>query len=377
MEKKNKNTSKTITVIVVVFIMLLLVIDIVIHYVPLKDIFTQTVITKTEKDVQITDEGIAEAVDKLYDAAVIVEVGSGEKINGWGSGFVYKIDGDVAYVLTNYHVAGDAKTIKIVYTDESEVDGEFVGGSEYMDVAIVKVPASSVKKVAEIGSSENLRVGDTVFAVGTPVSLQYSFSVTRGILSGKERFVASKSSETNMYGFSQTKDIWYERLLQIDATINSGNSGGALCNSNGEVVGITNSKLSGSTSSSASIENMGFAIPIEDALMVAEQVLTTGKYVRPVLGVTMTTFEAAAQNGMTAPEGVTEGAIIDSVTPGGSAAKAGLQRGDIVIKFGDYKIEDYLYLKYYVGRYKVGDKVEVTYIRNGKEQKTTITLQES
>ena len=375
MDETKKKSNKSLITVIVILLFLLLVIDIAFHYVPLKDIFSQTIITKTEKDVQITDEGIAEAVDKIYDAAVIVEVGTGDKINGWGSGFVYKVDGDNAYILTNYHVAGDAKLIKIVYTDETEADGEFVGGSEYLDVAVVKVPASSVKKVAELGSSENLRIGDTVFAVGTPISLQYSFSVTRGILSGKDRFVASKSQETNMYGFSQTKDIWYERLLQIDATINSGNSGGALCNSNGEVVGITNSKLSGASASSASIENMGFAIPIEDALMVAEQVLTTGKFVRPVLGVTMTTFEQAAQNGMTAPEGITEGAIIDSVTAGGSADKAGLQRGDIVIKFGDYKIEDYLYLKYYVGRYKVGDKVEVTYIRNGKEATTTITLQ--
>lgn len=364
---------------VIVFLLILVLLvgcgDVALHFIPIKN--TQTVITKTKKDVTITDEGIAEAVEKVYDAAVIVEVGTTEKISGWGSGFVYKVDGDNAYILTNYHVVDEAKTIKIVYTDESETDGEFVGGAEYLDVAVVKVPASTIKAVAEIGSSENLRIGDTVFAVGTPISLQYSFSVTRGILSGKERFVASKSSTTNPYGYSQTKDMWYERLLQMDATINSGNSGGALCNSNGEVVGITNSKLSGASSSSAAIENMSFAIPIEDALMVADQVLTTGKYVRPVLGVSMTSIAGAAQEGMLAPEGVTEGAVIDSVNVGSAANKAGLQRGDIVIKFGDYKISDYLFLKYYVGRYKVGDKVEITFIRNGKEQTTTITLQES
>ena len=375
MDKSSKRFDRAMVVLGIVFAFIICLTFVVVKYVPFKEIFSKTVITKTEKDVTITDEGIADAVDKIYDATVIVQVGNNGKTSGYGSGFVYKVEGDYAYILTNYHVVDNSNFIKIVYTDDTEVDGEFVGGAEYLDVAIVKVSADSIKAVAEIGSSEGLRVGDTVFAVGTPIALQYSFSVTRGILSGKERFVASKSSETNVYGFSQTKDIWYERLLQMDATINSGNSGGPLCNANGEVIGLTNSKLSGQTSSSASIENMSFAVPIEDALMVAEQVLKNGEYVRPTLGVSMTTIAGAIQSGLSAPEGVTKGAVVESVVTGGAADKGGIKAWDIITKFGDYEIDDYLYLKYYVGRYKTGDKVEVTYIRQGKEHTTTVTLQ--
>ena len=324
------------------------------------------------KNVSITDTGIAESVNKLYDATVIVEVGNEAKLNGWGSGFVYKTDENYGYILTNHHVVEKATRIVVVNTKEEEVNGELVGSDEYNDVAVVKVPIKNVLAVANIGKSTDMRLGDTVFAIGTPISLQYKFSVTRGIISGKDRMVQMNSSTTN--AFQQVTDSWYINLLQIDASINSGNSGGPLANANGEVIGITNSKLSSSNLTSSSIENIGFAIPIEDAMAIASAIETSGKVTRPSIGVSLADINKASLYSVTLDSSTTYGALLTRVEADGAAAQAGLQTGDVIIKFGDYKIANYKYLKYYMYRYKVGDTVKVTYKRGSDEITTKITL---
>lgn len=375
---KEKNNKKGLSVAIIVGIIVLLLVaigDIVVNYVPLKEIFSKNVKYVTEKEVTVTDTGIRDAVSKLYNASVIVEVGSTkDKLSGWGSGFVYKKDSKYGYVFTNHHVVEGAKYIKIVLADESEVEGELVGSDEYADVAVVKIPADKVIAVAEIGKSEDVLVGDTIFAIGTPVSLEYSFTVTRGILSGKNRMVEMTSSSKGSSIFQTSGDSWYMNLLQIDASINSGNSGGPLANSNGQVIGITNSKLSSSTMSGTSIENIGFAIPIEDALAVAEYLESNGKVTRPVLGVTMTSVEGAEYNGITISDKITSGAVVTDVSSGSTADDAKLKKGDVITKLDDYNIKDYKYLKYYLYRYRVGDKVKITYIRGDKEKTVEVTL---
>lgn len=375
---KEKNNKKGLSVAIIVGIIVLLLVaigDIVVNYVPLKEIFSKNVKYVTEKEVTVTDTGIRDAVSKLYNASVIVEVGSTkDKLSGWGSGFVYKKDSKYGYIFTNHHVVEGAKYIKIVLADESEVEGELVGSDEYADVAVVKIPADKVIAVAEIGKSEDVLVGDTIFAIGTPVSLEYSFTVTRGILSGKNRMVEMTSSSKGSSIFQTSGDSWYMNLLQIDASINSGNSGGPLANSNGQVIGITNSKLSSSTMSGTSIENIGFAIPIEDALAVAEYLESNGKVTRPVLGVTMTSVEGAEYNGVNISDKITSGAVVTDVSSGSTADDAKLKKGDVITKLDDYNIKDYKYLKYYLYRYRVGDKVKITYIRDGKEKTVEVTL---
>ena len=377
--EEDKKSKKGLSVAIIVGIIVLVLVaigDIVVNYVPLKEIFSKNVKYVTEKEVTVTDKGISDAVSKLYDASVIVEVGTSEnKLSGWGSGFVYKTDDKYGYIFTNHHVVDGAKSIKIVLSNETEVTGELVGSDEYADVAVVKIPKDKVIAVAEIGKSEDVLVGDTIFAIGTPVSLEYSFTVTRGILSGKNRMVEMSSSSKKSY-YGQSGDSWYMNLLQIDASINSGNSGGPLANSNGEVIGITNSKLSSSSLSGASIENMGFAIPIEDALSVAEYLENNGKVTRPVLGVTMTSVEGAEYNGVKISDSITSGAVITDVSSGSTADAAKLKKGDVIIKLDDYKIKDYKYLKYYLYRYRVGDKVKITYIRDGKEKTVEVTLKD-
>lgn len=377
--EEDKKSKKGLSVAIIVGIIVLVLVaigDMVVNYVPLKEIFSKNVKYVTEKEVTVTDKGISDAVSKLYDASVIVEVGTSEnKLSGWGSGFVYKTDDKYGYIFTNHHVVDGAKSIKIILSNETEVTGELVGSDEYADVAVVKIPKDKVIAVAEIGKSEDVLVGDTIFAIGTPVSLEYSFTVTRGILSGKNRMVEMSSSSKKSY-YGQSGDSWYMNLLQIDASINSGNSGGPLANSNGEVIGITNSKLSSSTLSGASIENMGFAIPIEDALSVAEYLENNGKVTRPVLGVTMTSVEGAEYNGVKISDNITSGAVITDVSSGSTADAAKLKKGDVIIKLDDYKIKDYKYLKYYLYRYRVGDKVKITYIRDGKEKTVEVTLKD-
>ena len=375
---KEKDNKKGLSVAIIVGIIVLLLVaigDIVVNYVPLKEIFSKNVKYVTEKEVTVTDTGIRDAVSKLYNASVIVEVGSTkDKLSGWGSGFVYKKDSKYGYIFTNHHVVEGAKYIKIVLADESEVEGELIGSDEYADVAVVKIPADKVIAVAEIGKSEDVLVGDTIFAIGTPVSLEYSFTVTRGILSGKNRMVEMTSSSKGNSIFQTSGDSWYMNLLQIDASINSGNSGGPLANSNGQVIGITNSKLSSSTMSGTSIENIGFAIPIEDALAVAEYLESNGKVTRPVLGVTMTSVEGAEYNGVTISDKITSGAVVTDVSSGSTADDAKLKKGDVITKLDDYNIKDYKYLKYYLYRYRVGDKVKITYIRGDKEKTVEVTL---
>ena len=182
-----------------------------------------------------------------------------------GSGFVYKTDNSYGYILTNSHVITNATSIKVAFTNDKnkKIDVQVVGSDEYSDVAVLKVAKKYVTQVAEIGDNSKMRVGDTTFAVGTPLDAKaYSWSVTRGVLSGKDRVVSSGSS--------------YMTVLQTDTPINSGNSGGPLCNANGEVIGITNMKLA-----SDQIEGMGFAIPIETATSYADKFLTGNDVRRP------------------------------------------------------------------------------------------------
>lgn len=335
----------------------------------------KTVETVTKEQVTITDEGIAKSVDKVYDSTVIVKDSNGSSITGWGSGFVYKTDEKFGYILTNHHVIDNAKKIIIEYSDETTTEAELVGSDEYADVALLKVPVNTVKKTAIIGSSENLNVGDTIFAIGTPINLAYSFTVTRGIVSGKDRLVAmsNESSYTSYFDRYKNAETWYMSLIQIDASINSGNSGGPLANANGEIVGITNSKLSSSYSSS-SIENMGFAIPIEYALSIAEKIEKGESLERPTMGVTMTTIDAASNSGIKLSDDITYGALITEVVKGSNADRAGLEAGDVIIAMDDKKITDYKYLKYYLYNYSIGDSATIKYIRNNKEHTTKITF---
>ena len=312
----------------------------------LKNLKVETI--KTIKDVTVTDTGIADAVEKIYDSVVTGKNYTRGQLYSTGSGFVFKTDDKLGYILTNYHVISGGSEVSVVFTNNKEEKVTVVGYDEYSDIAVLSIDKSNILATAQIGSSEDLRIGDTTFAVGTPVdSSVYSWSVTRGILSGKNRMVQV--------------DNYVMSVLQTDTAINSGNSGGPLCNANGEVIGITNMKLA-----SSQIEGMGFAIPIEDAIKNAESLISGKKIIRPYLGVSIYDNNNYFSNDT--------GVYVESVEQGGAADKAGIKKGDKIIKIEDTEITNTSYFRYQLYKYNIGDKIKITIERDGKEKTFTVTL---
>ena len=366
MEKKSKNNNRIIIPIIAT-VCLLLGAGVMYYFITEHGLFSQTVVNKLEKEVTINENGIADAVEKLYDSVVVV--GSYKKgyLQSSGTGFVYKVEGNTAYILTNHHVVSGYDTIKVKFTNDKTYDVKVVGSDEYADIAVLSIDKDKIIKVADLGSSEKARLGDTVFTIGAPLESEYSWTVTRGILSGKDRLVEVNSGSNNT-------NSWVMKVIQTDAAINSGNSGGPIANSNGEVIGITNMKLV-----SSGVEGMGFAIPIEDATKVAENIITDGKIERPLLGigfVDINNTEAMYQYGFSINSSIKEGAVVAYVQKGSVADNAGIKQGDVITKFGDHDIKNSSFLKYYLYTYSVGDKVKVTIIRGTKEETINIKLTE-
>ena len=323
---------------------------------------TITNINKSEKEVTVIDNGIADAVEKIYDAVVVVETYYRGELYATGSGFVYKKDGSTYYLLTNHHVINGGDEIRVVFTDGKEVVVEVKGSDQYADLAVLSYNTDTDRLVASIGVSETMRVGDTVFAIGAPLdSGVYSWSVTRGVLSGKDREVAVSLS--NSYS-----NDYIMHVLQTDAAINSGNSGGPLCNSNGEVIGLTNMKLV-----TNGVEGMGFAIPIEDAVEYAEAIINGEDTSRPQIGIYMSDLSAAARREYNIPD-KTEGVLITEVVQDSPADKGGLQKGDLVVSINDVGVKTSAELRYQLYKYKVGDTITVEYMRDNSVKSTKITL---
>ena len=335
---------------------------------------TKTTTSKSEDGITTSsiklDETntISESVDKVYDAVVVVEGYSRNQLASTGTGFVYKKSNGKAYIMTNHHVVAECETVKVLFTNGDELETKIVGSDAYSDIAVLSVKDSNKIQAATMGDSEKTKVGDTVFTVGSPEGADYAGTVTKGILSGKDRLVAVALSN------STTSD-YYMNVLQTDAAINPGNSGGPICNINGEVIGITNMKLVDD-----SVEGMGFAIPIKDALNYAATLEKEGKILRPYIGISMldlTNSYYLWQAGINIPENVKAGIAIYTVEPNSPASKAGFKKGDIITKIGDNKVESLAEFRYQLYKLSPNDKVKITYIRDGKEQTTTVTLEEN
>lgn len=370
-QKVKQNSSKGNTILASIFALFLgaACMYLLIYYViPIDN--SNTIINKSEKEVTVTDKGIADAVEKLYDAVVVIEVFSNNRVVATGTGFVYKTDGKKSYILTNAHVinAVDKGSVKVIFTDGDEVDVKVEGSDEYSDLAVLSVDSKEVVTVAEIGNTEDLRLGDTVFTVGAPLDTEYYWTVTRGILSGKDRMVEVSLDDS----YTSTSGDYIMRVLQTDASINSGNSGGPLANSNGEVIGITNMKLV-----SSGVEGIGFAIPIEDAVDFAETIIKGESIKRPVLGLSMldltNTLELYRQHVYINTE-LEQGVVVIQVQANSPAEKAKLKKGDIIIGIDDNEIKNVAALRYNLYQHKVGDTIKITFERDGKIETTEVKL---
>lgn len=316
------------------------------------------VITETVNKTMVSEEGIEEAINGVYDAVVTVQSYYSGRLVGTGSGFIYKKE-DKGYIITNNHVIKDATDYKVLLQTGDEVDAKLLGADEYSDIAVLSIDKNKVTKVAKLGDSDLITVGNTVFTVGSPMGSDYSGSVTRGIISAKDRTVETDNVVT--------------KVIQTDAAINPGNSGGPLVNLAGEVIGITSMKLAEET-----IEGMGFAIPINDAKVYVQSLEKGQNISRPALGVSLinvTDRYRLYYYRINVNSNITEGAVVADVQNGGAADKAGLKIGDVIIKIDDKDVDSISKLRYYLYKYKIGDKVKLTYIRDGKTKTTDIVLE--
>lgn len=270
-----------------------------------------------------------------------------------GSGFIISADG---YILTNYHVIEGSSSVTVSFFDGSSVPATIVGYEANNDIAILKVEAENLTPVV-LGDSDNLNVGDSVLAIGNPLG-ELTFTLTSGIVSALDRDVTTSS------GISMT-------LIQTDCAINSGNSGGALFNLHGEVVGITNAKYSSSSNAEASIDNIGFAIPMNQVKKIVSSVLEKGYYTKPYIGVSVTDVSEETQS-----YGLPKGAAVKSVSAGAPADIAGLQINDIITKVNDTEITGSNDLVKRVGEAEIGEVLKLTVYRMGAYVELSLTVGE-
>ena len=270
-----------------------------------------------------------------------------------GSGFILTEDG---YILTNYHVIESSDSITVALYNGETYDAALIGYDSSNDVAVLKVDAEGLSPVI-LGDSDNLNVGDSVVAIGNPLG-ELTFSLTAGLVSAKDREVTLSNSVTM-------------DLIQTDCAINSGNSGGALFNLYGEVIGITNAKYSSSSSSSASIDNIGFAIPIDHVLPIVESIIEKGYISKPYVGVSVSNVTQQMQL-----YGIPSGAAVQSVTADSPAEATGLQAGDVVTAVNGTQITGSSELVSLVSAAQVGDTLSMTVYRQGTTLQIAVTVGE-
>ena len=324
----------------------------------------------------------SEAVDKVENAVVSVitysdssnqglfekEENSDSQISSEGSGVIYKKEGKYAYLVTNTHVINGAKKVDILLADGNKVPGEVVGSDVYSDIAVVRISADKAKAVAEFGDSNQLTVGETAIAIGSPLGTDYANSVTQGIISSQGRNVKLKAD--NGQNIST-------RALQTDAAINPGNSGGPLINIQGQVIGITSSKIS--NNGQTSVEGMGFAIPANDVVNIIKQLEEKGKVVRPALGIQMMDLSNLSTSDLSQlklPEKISGGVLVRSTLENMPASDK-LQRYDVITKIDDTDIESTADLQSALYSHQINDTIKVTFYRDGKQQTTSIKLTKS
>lgn len=320
-----------------------------------------------------SDQGEVETIDtskeltasEIYSANVNSTVGIQTSVNtnyfGYqtqaaasGSGFILSSDG---YIITNYHVVEDANSIKVTTYDNNSYDAELVGYDESNDVAVLKINAKGLTPVI-LGDSDDMQVGDDVVAIGNPLG-ELTFSLTSGTVSALNRQITINNQAMN--------------LIQTDCAINSGNSGGALFNSHGEVIGITNAKYSSSGSqSTASIDNIGFAIPINMVRNIVTSIIDNGYIEKPYIGITCYTLTNDYRNSSSAAG--TTGVVVQDVEKGGPAEEAGISSGDVISEIDGTKITSTSELTSLLSQHKEGDVITLTVYRDGETLKIKVTL---
>lgn len=335
----------------------------------------QTTPISVDVSSQIIDvvEQVSSAIVGITNIQKRADFWSGDEINeaGTGSGVIYKLTDDSAYIVTNHHVVEEADVVEIILDDDTNIEAELLGSDIFTDLAVLKAPRSEIpiEHAINMGTSNNVKVGEPVIAIGNPLGHMFAGSVTQGVISGKQRTIPI---DLNQNG----RPDWQTDVLQTDAAINPGNSGGALINIEGQLIGINSMKVNQEIA-----QGIGFSIPIDAAKPIIAQLEETGTVHRPHMGVEIYSLEEVPQteweDTLNIPNDVTGGVYIWSIDRQSPAELAGLRRLDVITSFAGEEVEDIVALRKILYEEKqIGDEVEVVYYRNGKKHKTSVILEE-
>ena len=345
-------------------------------------------------NIKVTETNQAtKAFDKVKDAVVSVEAYSSsnnsiddlfgslggdsddakETSESEGSGVIYKKSGNTAFIVTNNHVISGSNKVEVLMSSGKKLPATVVGHDAISDLAVLKINAKDVTEVASFGNSNDIQVGQTALAIGSPLGSEYATSLTEGIISAKKRTIDVKNSQGVTTG--------QETVIQTDAAINPGNSGGPLINLAGQVIGINSMKLSstGSSSGSAtSVEGMGFAIPSNEVVSIINQLVANGKVIRPALGISLIDLtnvpEEQQQSVLKLPSSVNGGIVVAKINSNSPLKGSGIEKGDVIVGLGGKKVTNLATLREALYSHKLGDKVEIEYYHNGDLKKATIQL---
>ena len=296
---------------------------------------------------------------------------SGElKAASSGSGVIYKKVGNTAYIVTNNHVVSGAKKLSVILSDGTNVNAEVVGTDVWTDLAVLKISGDNVTATMDFADSDKIAVGETAFAIGSPLDVNLSNTVTKGIVSAVNRQIPMDVD-------GDGKNDWNQTVIQTDAAINPGNSGGALINNEGKLIGINESKIAKATAN-VSAEGIGFGIPSNEVKLITEQLEQSGEVIRPALGVQLVSVNTVDSDTLKSQlnfEGK-QGVVVRFVEDGTPAAQAGIEKYDIITKLNGEDVKDVAAVRKYLFEItKIGDTVKVTYYRNGKENTTSVVVQ--
>ena len=323
----------------------------------------EEVVAELDANVKVTD-GVSAGVNKVYDSVVYISSYNGNRSTR-GTGFVYKKQGGTAYVLTNYHITANSDVLRVVTSDSRSVTGKYLGGDKYLDIAVISIPSKSNVKVASLASSKNTSLGSVLFTIGSPVGDEYRGTVTKGVLSGKNRSVS--------VSVNGVRDDYIMKVLQTDAAMSPGSSGGPLCNSSGQVIGVNSMKFA-----NTDIEGMAFAVPIETVNKYLNTFERGNKIKRPYLGISMLNMNEKSSlknNGLSnlANSSSKNGVAVVAVK-GNTAAYGKLKRGDVITKLNGTSVSDIAHLRYELFKYNPNDIVSITVLRDGTSKSIKVKL---
>ena len=329
---------------------------------PSKVVPTEQVTTSVTTDATKAVDKVSQAVVGITNIQKVSDFWSqqtGEQEAGSGSGVIYKVEKGKAFIVTNYHVIENAERLEVTLAEGVKREAELLGGDMWTDLAVIAVDADGIDTVATFGDSDALKQGEPVLAIGNPLGLDFYGSVTQGVVSGVDR---TMPIDFNKDGVAD----WEQEVLQTDAAINPGNSGGALVNIEGDVIGINSMKIA-----VAKVEGLGFAIPINAAIPIIEELEQRGEVQRPVLGVSLTDLTSVPafyqQQTLQIPKEITTGVVITNIESGSAAATAGAEQYDVIVEMDGEKIESASDLrKHLYNKKKIGDELTMKVYRQGK-----------